>query len=1216
MQKHLAPLLSLSLCLGAQAQSLPPFGENLVVPKPAIKAAAVKPVELDALGAALAASWSVENPKTGETAPPFAIKDSVLEIAAGKCEPGRTTVRVLLPGDAPANGAVWAKSQANFVTFLVRASQPAEMTFHLLQRGKSAGTYQAGFSVRPGEWERVILPLADFKLKSFSSIAGLGLRVAKAEAGATIQVKDIGVSGMKFTDDSWKTHRLSISLTGDWKFATDPGEQGMAEKWFDPKFNDSAWQTLKSGLSWQEQGVTHYGYGWYRQQVFIPKEYQGVPLTVSLSPVPSDDDAWFNGKRIGGIQSEYKYKNLIQRAYTVPPADIRYGEVNSIVTRIWGGNLTFIGNKSGLIKGTLAAEFDPYRPLMKAPDGPAVPYDLFDLSEAQRGLPFEIVFPFPAEVAPEPGARLSYRLVDFVGQELAAGKAPLTAQDGRLAATVAVNREVSQALYFRGRFRASLQVEDAAGNPVYSGTRELDHLSFTKRDEQPLPALAETLEDTPYGKLRLVDEIDASTSTFDDPHPYLQGGFNNDINHMTPGCAVAMHVREILGKKARESEYGWFAYRVGRGKLKPRGTYLLRIEYPEDKPRFAPIEIQTGQNFMDVGWKNGVAPDDVYDNWPLTNQWQWYDVVVPLDDQTVGTGGTGSAPAENGVWVYFMNKQKPGAYYAMWSGGPAVARIRLYEIDAEKHAPVINKPEGLPQRVLSFDWERQPDHNPADLVRYAKLMGYNAISPVIIKWFFANYSDPLNGYDTMVIDDHDYWAHLKYDPAAGQPAASPIPKNKSQHARYLETTKAMGINYIPRFEWGGSADLPVDARAVDVNGAPAKPNRFAPWCANLLDPRTFDDLKLLMDHLIKPYAKDNPQLTGALWRIRCDRLPISYGKSDLELFAKETGTPLPSGGEGQWAAWAAGEGRAAYDDWWHRKRAEFHGKLAELMRGYRPDLQTYYYNWDPDKFGIIEPDITAWGFVANVVKPAPEGGRAAYEKERAVRKTFTARDYIAVMHSGNFGKSSKGINRADYGIRPSLYKDIKGFEIFAPANYLCYADKPEYLNYFQTHDGLAVSNVVSYDEIGARTINPKYEGNMITPGSAPFSMALELLSYFHGDARTLNYTVYTYGRGYAEAHRRFAQAYLALPALPAQVVDQGDPEVKLRTYASPQGTYVGLAYRGYTGKKLTLKVPAPSESAKLIDLVTNTPVPAKYANGELHFTLDSGPMELNAFLVK
>jgi hypothetical protein len=370
-----------------------------------------------------------------------------------------------------------------------------------------------------------------------------------------------------------------------------------------------------------------------------------------------------------------------------------------------------------------------------------------------------------------------------------------------------------------------------------------------------------------------------------------------------------------------------------------------------------------------------------------------------------------------------------------------------------------------------------------------------------------------------------------------------------------------------------------------------------------------------MDHLVKPYAADNPQLAGVLWRIRCNRMPISYGPGDIQLFAKETGTPLPPGRDAQWAAWAAGEAKAEYDAWWHAKRAQFHVKLANLLKSYRPDMTLYYYNWDSDKFGMIEPDITAWAFVKHVIPPGPTGGRAAYEEDRRVRKTLTAEDYIHVMRTGNFGKALGNINRADLGIRPELYKDVKGVQIFAPVNYLCYADKPDYLNYFQTADGLAMSHCVSYDEIGSRSINPKYEGNMITPGGAAFTMALELLAYFHGDARTLNYTVYTYGRGYADAHRRFAQAFLALPATAGTVVEHGDDDVKVRTYPSTNGTHVGVAHKGFVGKTISVDVPVTA-GAKVTNLVTGKDIPAERVDERLRFEVSCDPMALNAFLVQ
>ena len=53
-----------------------------------------------------------------------------------------------------------------------------------------------------------------------------------------------------------------------------------------------------------------------------------------------------------------------------------------------------------------------------------------------------------------------------------------------------------------------------------------------------------------------------------------------------------------------------------------------------------------------------------------------------------------------------------------------------------------------------------------------------------------------------------------------------------------------------------------------------------------------------MGHMIQPYVKDNPQMTGALWRSREDRMQISYSNFDLDLFAKETGTPDSRVGDG------------------------------------------------------------------------------------------------------------------------------------------------------------------------------------------------------------------------------------------------------------------------------------------------------------------------------
>jgi hypothetical protein len=164
-----------------------------------------------------------------------------------------------------------------------------------------------------------------------------------------------------------------------------------------------------------------------------------------------------------------------------------------------------------------------------------------------------------------------------------------------------VDAATSTAIYLRGRLKAGLTVYDGE-TPLYSGTRDLGRLSFAKRDDTGLPALAELTEDTPYGKLRLVDEIDASAPVSTDPHPYLQSGFDNIQKFETPGSPVGVTVHDILGKKARESDYGWFAYRIGRGKLKPHTTYLARIEYPE-------LNLSVIHARLDAVPANAIVPD-------------------------------------------------------------------------------------------------------------------------------------------------------------------------------------------------------------------------------------------------------------------------------------------------------------------------------------------------------------------------------------------------------------------------------------------------------------------------------------------------------------------------------------------------------------------------------------------------------------------------------
>ena len=76
---------------------------------------------------------------------------------------------------------------------------------------------------------------------------------------------------------------------------------------------------------------------------------------------------------------------------------------------------------------------------------------------------------------------------------------------------------------------------------------------------------------------------------------------------MTPGTKANVLVNSILGNRPERRIGVGLLTELAGAALKQASSYLLRIEYPEDKPRYSPIEIQVGQNYMDVGWKNGIS---------------------------------------------------------------------------------------------------------------------------------------------------------------------------------------------------------------------------------------------------------------------------------------------------------------------------------------------------------------------------------------------------------------------------------------------------------------------------------------------------------------------------------------------------------------------------------------------------------------------------------
>jgi len=91
------------------------------------------------------------------------------------------------------------------------------------------------------------------------------------------------------------------SLNGAWRFAFDPQEAGLGERWFAPEAKRSAWRTVTVPHTWQvEPGHEHYfGVAWYARSVAAEPAWKDDSIQLEFDAVFHDAAVWLNGVKIG-----------------------------------------------------------------------------------------------------------------------------------------------------------------------------------------------------------------------------------------------------------------------------------------------------------------------------------------------------------------------------------------------------------------------------------------------------------------------------------------------------------------------------------------------------------------------------------------------------------------------------------------------------------------------------------------------------------------------------------------------------------------------------------------------------------------------------------------------------------------------------------------------------------------------------------------------------
>ncbi len=1102
-------------------------------------------------------------------------------------------------------GSVWDSRHCDYIRFDCQTNDTeGEMRLYLnggnyLWKKGTAG-YGASFRVKPGGWTTVVLPYSEFVIQTPGSINfmpdantvrgfSLGYRDHELQRPGEIRFANFAVG--RFPN----ANKVNLPLDGIWRFSTDPENKGFTAGWQNPEFDDSAWLPMVAGISWQRQGQKYDGVAWYRQQLFVPAEWTGLPLRLRLGKVTdhfNHAEVFLNGKSLGRTTKADKKLD-----FKVPAEAWHAGALNTLSVRVEDNK----SNTGGLLVGPFDVKPLPvWTELRETGSGAkSVLPASFDPGPLPGRKKYNFIFHIPKICISGQNLKIAYELGDCFSRVIARGETALKATDQPyMEAVVSLTSEESRRLYFSEGFDSHVQVLSAEGTVVFAGAERGMALSLASRDQYAAPNLPEQWEETPYGRLKLVDVVDAGVDAGSQEHPYKEGGVRAGWvgRRAYATWQEGIRVNEFQGRKYREATNNeWFAYRLGRGIIDPNKAYVVRIEYPEDKTRYCPINVDAGRNYQGLGFKTGVSTTDVFDNYPLRQKYDFYDLLVKPDQLTYGSGGSRTVPVDKGFWIFFFDTGR--AYVPQYSAGSAVSQIRLYEIsDLAAYNPKVRLPEGLPQRIFMADWEREPEAIAKDVVAHARFSGYNAIAPSILKWGSLG-----------------FWHVTGMNIRPVQGVREPLPDTDvSPYEIYLDATREAGMKIFPRLEYTGTEDIPKDQRAIGPEGGPAKPNRFATWCADLLRPMVAKEFSTITKQVIGDFVGKNPQIAGILFRIRSDRLPISYSRYDVEMFASETKTAIPPDlNDAALAKWASsGPASKAYEGWWQAKRRDFHRSILTDLKNYRPDLKMLYYNWDVDgwelgSYSKTPQDYTDFYNVDTSID--------YYKRAEAFQAKFAPADYAAMVREGK---------PVDYKLHAELYSGMPDFGLLGAINFHYLADNSEYVNVFRTGDNLALSKMYNYEEKARSNVQgDNYESSEMATGGHDFAMAEQVLSVFHGDPFILTETTYTYGQGFLDMHRKFAQAFLALPASPGKVVENpsssAEPDLRVRRYDTKNGVYLEVVHKGYDPAHYALSIPGSWTGKEVVaDLVSGKNVPSKIESGCLVFELETAPVSLSSFLVK
>ena len=138
---------------------------------------------------------------------------------------------------------------------------------------------------------------------------------------------------------------FDMDISKQWKFSTDPHDQGLRHHWFAAEHADGHWEPIRVGMPWQEQGYqTYQGIAWYRTSVRLPAKLPDA-LYVYLGEVGENYRIFVNGREV--THSHIQWPRRLTYADITPY--VKAGQRIEIALRVEPGK-----NDGGILRGPVA----------------------------------------------------------------------------------------------------------------------------------------------------------------------------------------------------------------------------------------------------------------------------------------------------------------------------------------------------------------------------------------------------------------------------------------------------------------------------------------------------------------------------------------------------------------------------------------------------------------------------------------------------------------------------------------------------------------------------------------------------------------------------------------------------------------------------------------------------------------------------------------------